>query len=315
MSDQVAPICGEDQLQLKRKNSWYSILDASGGENNSVHTYPNYNMQMDSIREPSADTYSSWSSEQSIGYDDFSFQDSGNWSTSPKWRIRQFGFDGFDGAVSSGETQRFSYDNQQQQVVGTGLGNFSGTTGPLGLILTKTPSFLELVESQIFKKYNTASTDESSDESKKQERKKGETEKIKASKIMALGLRIGCFERASKNDEDVVTKCHYARQKLLWEILHRALKYKIEIKWSEISVIRAVFPKNQPSKLEIQDALHPILRRRARKALRETAAISDGKRKSSHRAAASICLSRSSSIGKKELEEVYALRSHGRRKR
>ncbi|KAK9136703.1 hypothetical protein Sjap_007297 [Stephania japonica] len=147
----------------------------------------------------------------------------------------------------------FNQQQQQQlQVVGTGLGNFSGTTSPLGLTLTKTPSFLELVESKISKKYDSKSADESSDESKKQKTKNGDAEKLKASNISASRLRIGSFERESKNDGDLVAKCYYAKRKLVWEMLDGGLKNKIEINWSEITAIKASFPKNQPSVLEIQ---------------------------------------------------------------
>ncbi|KAK9115151.1 hypothetical protein Syun_021948 [Stephania yunnanensis] len=147
------------------------------------------------------------------------------------------------------------------QVVGARLGNFSGTTSPLGLTLTKTPSFLELVESKISKKYDSTSADESSDESKKRKAKNGEVEKLKASNISASRLRIGLFERESKNDGDLVAKCYYAKRKLVWEMLEGGLKNKIEINWSEITAIKAVFPKNQPSVLEIQLSHMPSFQR------------------------------------------------------
>ncbi|KAK9104203.1 hypothetical protein Scep_021047 [Stephania cephalantha] len=146
--------------------------------------------------------------------------------------------------------------------VGAGLGNFYGTTSPLGLTLTKTPSFLELVESKTSKKYDSTSADESSDESKKRKAaKNGEAEKLKASNISASRLRIGRFERESKNDGDLVAKCYYAKRKLVWEMLDGGLKNKIEINWSEITAIKAVFPKNQPSVLQIQLSHMPSFQR------------------------------------------------------
>ncbi|KAK9102002.1 hypothetical protein Sjap_019256 [Stephania japonica] len=66
------------------------------------------------------------------------------------------------------------------------------------------------------------------------------------------------MKRESKNDGDLVAKCYYAKRKLVWEMLDGGLKNKIEINWSEITAIKAVFPKNQPSVLEIQVQIHSL---------------------------------------------------------
>lgn len=51
---------------------------------------------------------------------------------------------------------------------------------------------------------------------------------------------------------DVIAKIYYAKKKIVWEILQRPLKKKIEIQWSDISAIRANMPDNEVATLEIE---------------------------------------------------------------
>lgn len=48
-----------------------------------------------------------------------------------------------------------------------------------------------------------------------------------------------------------MAKCYYAKHKIVWEVLDGGLKSKIEIQWSDIAAIKAIFPENGPSTLDI----------------------------------------------------------------
>ncbi|XP_029124856.1 uncharacterized protein LOC114915038 [Cajanus cajan] len=77
-------------------------------------------------------------------------------------------------------------------------------------------------------------------------------EKLKAVQFPMSMLKIGYFKIEAKYPYELVAKCYYARQKLMWEILHDGLKYKIEIQCQNISAIRAVIDENSPGILEIE---------------------------------------------------------------
>ncbi|CAJ1977841.1 unnamed protein product [Sphenostylis stenocarpa] len=129
------------------------------------------------------------------------------------------------------------------------LKEFSQLPPPLGLKFTMTPEMLQPSEVAGNK-----------------------IEKLKAVQFPMDMLRIGSFkvrnyimitvgQRASnciletieaKYPYELVAKCYYARQKLMWEILHDGLKYKIEIQYQNISAIRAVIQENSPGILEIE---------------------------------------------------------------
>lgn len=51
---------------------------------------------------------------------------------------------------------------------------------------------------------------------------------------------------------DLVAKIYYAKRKIVWEILQRPLKCKIETQWSDIIGIRAIMPPNREGTLEIE---------------------------------------------------------------
>ncbi|XP_043721158.1 uncharacterized protein LOC122668687, partial [Telopea speciosissima] len=84
------------------------------------------------------------------------------------------------------------------------------------------------------------------------------TEKHKAANFPANLLRIGTWERVTIYEGDLVAKCYYAKRKLVWEVLERGLKSKIEIQWSDISAIRAIFQKNRADILEIELCRAPM---------------------------------------------------------
>ncbi|KAI3949759.1 hypothetical protein MKX01_040976 [Papaver californicum] len=84
------------------------------------------------------------------------------------------------------------------------------------------------------------------------------SENWKASNFCASLLRIGSWERIAKHEGDLVAKCYYAKRKLVWEILDRGMKSKIEVQWRDISAIRAVFQENQPGILELELENPPV---------------------------------------------------------
>ncbi|OVA16801.1 hypothetical protein BVC80_1543g259 [Macleaya cordata] len=70
--------------------------------------------------------------------------------------------------------------------------------------------------------------------------------------------RIRLMGSNQQNEGELVAKCYYAKRKLVWEVLDKGLKSKIEIQWSDISAIRAVFPENGPGILEIELSTAPL---------------------------------------------------------
>ncbi|KAF4389772.1 hypothetical protein F8388_009905, partial [Cannabis sativa] len=74
----------------------------------------------------------------------------------------------------------------------------------------------------------------------------------KASKLNASLIKIGSWQRVAVHEEDVVTKCYFGKKKLVWEILERGLKSKIEIHWECIMGMRVSLQKNQPGILQLE---------------------------------------------------------------
>ncbi|KAL6978297.1 hypothetical protein U1Q18_019966 [Sarracenia purpurea var. burkii] len=134
-----------------------------------------------------------------------------------------------------------------------------GDKSPLGLTLSKTPSFINLIEMKL----NQAMS-KSSPIGKHQSKNmdvfvpQPMSEKLKASNFLVLSLRIGSWERISKHEGDLVTKCYYAKRKIVWEVLDGGLKNKIEIQWSDIEAIRATTYEDEPGILEIQLKQPPL---------------------------------------------------------
>ena len=56
----------------------------------------------------------------------------------------------------------------------------------------------------------------------------------------------------AKNQEDVVTKCYYAKKRLIWELLENGLKKKMEIHWDQISAMRVITTESGHMILEIE---------------------------------------------------------------
>ncbi|XP_042044509.1 uncharacterized protein LOC121790330 [Salvia splendens] len=120
-------------------------------------------------------------------------------------------------------------------------------SSPLGLTLSKTPSFLNLLEMSLSKARKSDDL--------------GSLEKLKASNFPALYIRIGSWQRMTRHEGDLTAKMYYAKRKLVWEVLDGALKSKIEIQWSHISAMRAITPHNLPATLEIELNQPPLFYR------------------------------------------------------
>ncbi|CAA2958383.1 Hypothetical predicted protein [Olea europaea subsp. europaea] len=60
---------------------------------------------------------------------------------------------------------------------------------------------------------------------------------------------------------DLVAKIYYAKRKIVWEILQRPLKCKIETQWSDIIGIQAIMPPNGEGTLEIELDQPPLFYR------------------------------------------------------
>ncbi|KAK1325793.1 hypothetical protein QJS10_CPA01g01588 [Acorus calamus] len=77
--------------------------------------------------------------------------------------------------------------------------------------------------------------------------------KPKASHIPVRLLRIGSWERTSQYGEGLMAKFYYGKSLLNWDMLEdTGLMNRIEIRWSDITAIRATFTKNEHDILEIE---------------------------------------------------------------
>ncbi|PON48217.1 hypothetical protein PanWU01x14_238670 [Parasponia andersonii] len=121
---------------------------------------------------------------------------------------------------------------------------------PLGLNLQKEQSFLDLIET-------TLNPQETSNFPSQTNHKPVEFIK-KASKLDALFIKIGSWQRIAQHDEDLVAKCYFAKKKLVWEILERGLKSKIEIQWEYIVGMSVSLERNQPGILELELSQPPL---------------------------------------------------------
>ncbi|XP_045811021.1 uncharacterized protein LOC123905461 isoform X1 [Trifolium pratense] len=138
--------------------------------------------------------------------------------------------------------------------------------GPLGLSLKKSNSFLEILQMMI-SQGNMVSAYEKDETSNSRSRSKKESRasavKLKASNFPAILLKIGSWEYKSKFEGELVAKCYYATEKLVWEVLEGDLKRKIEIPWSNITALQANCPEEGPSTLTLVVARQPRFFREA----------------------------------------------------
>lgn len=56
----------------------------------------------------------------------------------------------------------------------------------------------------------------------------------------------------SKYESDLMAKIYFAKRKLVWEVLDSGgLKNKMEIRWSDISAIKATYPEDGLGTLDV----------------------------------------------------------------
>ncbi|KAI9125617.1 hypothetical protein K1719_003035 [Acacia pycnantha] len=163
-----------------------------------------------------------------------------------------------------------SMDSQEQWCTSTGTSRnpplqcILDEPSPLGLRLRKSPSLLDLIQMKLSQgSIAPANTEDKhlSSEVKKESRganTSGAGDRLKASNFPASLLRIGSWEYKSKYEGDLVSKCYFAKHKLVWEVLEGGLKSKIEIQWSDIMALNANFPDNGPSTLTVVLARQPL---------------------------------------------------------
>jgi hypothetical protein len=72
-------------------------------------------------------------------------------------------------------------------------------------------------------------------------------------------LMLSLLQYKSKYEGDLVAKCYFAKEKLVWEVLEGELKSKIEIQWSDITALKANCPEDGPSSLTLVVNISPFL--------------------------------------------------------
>nr|XP_043623967.1 uncharacterized protein LOC122595626 isoform X2 [Erigeron canadensis] len=120
---------------------------------------------------------------------------------------------------------------------------------PLGLNLKKSLILEELVEATLAQTKKDIKT--------RAERTSRPID-IKASNFPAVLLKIGKWEYVPKHEGDLVAKCYFAKQKLVWETLDGGLKSKIEMQWSDIVGLHANCPDHGPATLTIVLGRQPL---------------------------------------------------------
>ncbi|XP_022720141.1 uncharacterized protein LOC111277961 isoform X2 [Durio zibethinus] len=126
----------------------------------------------------------------------------------------------------------------------------------LGLKLSKTPSFLnkldQLVQEQNYNRDQASPNSAYVTAKAKIKDTLQQANKLKAENFPISLLKIGSWQRVSRNEGDLVAKFYFAKRKLVWEFLENALKSKIEIQWSDILSLKAVIQEDQSGTLEIE---------------------------------------------------------------
>ncbi|XP_026657988.2 uncharacterized protein LOC113462337 isoform X2 [Phoenix dactylifera] len=135
----------------------------------------------------------------------------------------------------------------------------TGVPSPLGLNLCKNQTFLDLIHMKLCQEKTTPHNEPTVSTNIEEQKTRNDNYntqptpvKWKASNLPATKLKIGCWERKSRNEGDIVAKFYYAKRKLVWEILENGLKKKLEIQWPDISAIRARFIQDQHGILEVE---------------------------------------------------------------
>ncbi|XP_057969427.1 uncharacterized protein LOC131158575 [Malania oleifera] len=76
--------------------------------------------------------------------------------------------------------------------------------------------------------------------------------KLMASNFPISFISIGPWKKKSRYTTELTAKFYFARRTLVWEISEEVVKYKMEIQWSEISAIGAIFKDREAGVLELE---------------------------------------------------------------
>ncbi|XVF31461.1 hypothetical protein REPUB_Repub16aG0148000 [Reevesia pubescens] len=135
---------------------------------------------------------------------------------------------------------------------------YQGLPAGLGLKLSKTPSFLDKLD-QLVQGQNSNDGEQGyfnsgyvTSKAKSKDTLQQHANEMKAENFPISLLRIGSWQRVTRNEGDLVAKCYFAKRKLVWEFLENGLKKKIEIQWSDILSLNAVMQEDQPGILDIE---------------------------------------------------------------
>ncbi|KAL1088316.1 hypothetical protein V6Z11_D08G243100, partial [Gossypium hirsutum] len=160
-------------------------------------------------------------------------------------------FDFLFGSCSESTPQVNSYDQEALQMLPV-----------LGLKLSKTPDFLEKLQKLTQQQLQNSNVRQQPNSNvgrgsisatpKSKDVFLQTINKIKAENFPISLLKIGSWQRVSRNEGDLVGKCYFSKKKLVWEFLENGLKSKIEIQWTDITSMKVSMPENQPAVLEIE---------------------------------------------------------------
>ncbi|GMY25707.1 pyriculol/pyriculariol biosynthesis cluster transcription factor 1-like [Fagus crenata] len=128
---------------------------------------------------------------------------------------------------------------------------------PLGLKLTITDSYENLINCSLNREKNIECVDETSHNlglGGVQAKASNDFKKPKALKLRASLIRIGEWQEVAQHNEDLLVKCYFSKRQLIWEVLPKSttLKKKIEINWCDILAIRTIIEEHKPGVLEIE---------------------------------------------------------------
>nr|CAD1827828.1 unnamed protein product [Ananas comosus var. bracteatus] len=136
----------------------------------------------------------------------------------------------------------------------------------LGLHLTKSQSLLDSIQRTLDEQANAAASVTNDGNSVTGKKRKampnngnGTPDRLKASNFPAKRLTIGDWSFTSKYESDLMAKIYFAKRKLVWEVLDSGgLKNKMEIRWSDISAIKATYPEDGLGTLDVALARRPF---------------------------------------------------------
>eukprot|EP00249_Psilotum_nudum_P020168 c27585_g2_i1 orf=270-2021(+) len=168
--------------------------------------------------------------------------------------------------VQGSENNVHPWNNMMPTMSAATLFNPLDEPSPLGLSLRKSPSLLDLIQRKLAQgdammlpcSQGVAQESYMSKSKNCMTLPCVEKDKVKAANFPVVLLRIGTWECASRYEGDLVAKCYYAKQKLVWEVLDRGLKSKIEIQWSEITALKASCSEDQLDSLDIELSKPPL---------------------------------------------------------